>query len=238
MDMDEYSKRFHFHTEYVPPLLLEYLGRTDWKSYLDLGCGDGAFLYGLESKGLLAGKTVYAVDLSPSRLELVQAINGQFVCLQDDVCDTQVQDSSIDFLTTTQVIEHVPDDGDMVKEIHRVLAPNGTLYLSTVFKRWYGWYFYRCNGRWTLDPTHLREYTSDEQLLGILQQWDLEILENRKSLDGRPITDAILRRIGAGRRAYDNSILKRLRGLTVPIPGYYIWEIICRKRSAKSQIEA
>ena len=44
-------------------------------------------------------------------------------------------------------------------------ARAGSLYLTTVFKGWYAWYFYRCEGRWTVDPTHLREYRSDAELL-------------------------------------------------------------------------
>ena len=228
--MEDYSKRIQFYTEYAPPLLLDSLSKTVWNTYLDLGCGDGSFLYALDNRGLFSGKTVYAVDHSKSRLEQVQGINEKFICVADDVCKTQVQAASIDFLVSTQVIEHVTDDADMVREIYRLLSPNGTVYLSTVFKKWYGWYFYRCNGRWTLDPTHLREYSKDDQLLPIFEQCGFEILEDRKTLDGRPIMDAILRRIGAGRKVYDNSVLNLLRRLTIPIPGYYIWEIVGRKR--------
>jgi len=128
------------------------------------------------------------------------------------------------------VIEHVHNDEEMVREIRRVLAPNGIVYLSTVFKKWYGWYFYRCNGKWTLDPTHLREYNHDEQLLDVFERSEFEVLENRKSLDGRPVLDAVLRRIGANRKIYDNRLLRLFRAIRIPIPGYHIWEIVCQKR--------
>tara|TARA_B100000315_G_C14171536_1_gene404788 strand:- start:138 stop:590 length:453 start_codon:yes stop_codon:yes gene_type:complete len=149
--------------------------------------------------------------------------------MQDDVCQTQLPDASIDFLISTQVIEHVQNDSDMVSEIHRILAPNGTVYLSTVFKRWYGWYFYRCNGKWTLDPTHLREYTHDDQLLDILKKRGFDVVQNKKTRDGRPLLDAITRRLGGGRKIYENRVFKRLRRFCIPIPGYYIWEIVCTK---------
>ena len=229
MDIKEYSKRTQFYTEDVPQLLSRFLDGTPWTNCLDLGCGDGALLYALNKKGSFTGKSVCAVDLSASRLELVRQINSDIVCYPRDVCETQIEDGGIDFLISTQVIEHVESDAKMVEEIHRVLAPSGTVYLSTVFKKWYGWYFYRCNGKWTLDPTHVREYTQDNQLLDLFKQSDFDILETKKTLDGRPLLDAALRRMGAGNSIYNNRFLKWFRAFSVPIPGYYIWEIVARK---------
>ena len=219
-----------FYSEAAPPLLLSFLDSTEWHSCLDLGCGDGSLLYALDKQGYLAGKSVYAVDNSQSRLDQVSRINPNINCLLNDACQIQLEDQSVDFLVSTQVIEHVEEDGDMVKEIRRVVASNGTVYLATVFKKWYGWYFYRCNGKWTLDPTHLREYTQDDQLLAILRRNNFEILANRKTRDGRPLLDAVLRRVGASRKVYEQPLLKQLRKISVPIPGYYIWEIVVRKK--------
>lgn len=225
-----YSDRIQFFTDDIPSLLSQFLQEADWNTCLDLGCGDGALLSSLNNEGYFNGKSVFAVDLSANRIEAVREINQDFTCIVADVCDTPIKDSSIDFLISTQVIEHVADDNDMVKEMRRLLSDGGFLYLSTVHKKRYGWYFYRCNGKWTLDPTHLREYTDDSQLLDILRKHDFEVLENKKSLDGRPIMDFLLRRIGAPRRSYDNRFLKSLRALRIPIPGYYCWEIVCKKR--------
>lgn len=230
MGIETYSRRAQFYTGEVPSLLLQFLDQRSWNTFLDLGCGDGALLGALSSEGIFSGKTVYAVDLSETRIGLVKGINKDFICLLGDACDTGVQAGSIDFLISTQVIEHVRDDAKMVKEMHRIVSPNGTVYLSTVFKKWYGWYFYRCNGKWTLDPTHLREYTRELQLLGLFEQAGFEILKSQKSLDGRPLIDAVLRRIGASRNVYENRCLKLLRKVKIPIPGYYIWEIVGRRR--------
>jgi 2-polyprenyl-3-methyl-5-hydroxy-6-metoxy-1,4-benzoquinol methylase len=229
MNATDYAKRKQFYTDGVTPLLSDYLDRSTWNTCLDLGCGDGSLLNALEKQGYLAGKSVYAIDLSKSRIDLVKKINKDFACLVRDVCDTKLESGSIDFLLSTQVIEHVEDDTGMVGEIHRILAAKGTVYLSTVFKKWYGWYFYRCNGKWTLDPTHVREYTQDGQMVDLFRKYDFKILENKKTLDGRPVLDSIMRRIGAGRNVYDNRLLRMLRAISIPIPGYYIWEIVCVK---------
>lgn len=229
MKLEGYSKRGQFYTGDVPPLLSEFLGQTDWQTCLDLGCGDGALLSALDQRGAFHGKSVYAVDLSETRISEVKKINPDFNCLVADAGNTDIQDSHIDFLISTQVIEHVSDDHQMVKEMSRLLRDGGLLYLSTVQKKKYGWYFYRCNGKWTLDPTHLREYTEDSQLVDVLQENGFEILVNQKYLDGRPIMDAILRRLHAPRKIYGHRLFKSLRVIRIPIPGYYQWELVCRK---------
>lgn len=231
--LEKYSRRTQFYTDEVPPLLSSLLQDTSWKKCLDLGSGDGGLLRALDCHGYLEGKSVYALDVSKSRVSLVRTVNPDFGCVVGSASDTPIREGGIDLLISTQVIEHVPDDWEMVKELHRILAANGVLYLSTVFKKPYGWYFYRCNGKWTLDPTHLREYTLDNQLLDKLRQRGFEILHNVKTQDTRPLMDAVLRRLHAGRRAYDNPVLRRLRKFRVPIIGYYIWEIVCRKIPAR-----
>ena len=156
-----------FYTEDVPETLLRCLGDVEWSSFADLGCGEGVILNALDQMGLFSGKSVYAVDQSEERLSRVKQINNNFTCLAADASQTTIESNSIDLVISTQVIEHVPDDEAMVKEIQRILIPGGTAFVDTIFKKWYGWYFYRCNGKWTMDPTHVREYTEDKQLLDL-----------------------------------------------------------------------
>ncbi|MCJ7792569.1 MAG: class I SAM-dependent methyltransferase [Candidatus Marinimicrobia bacterium] len=232
IDIEKYARKHkHFYTESIPQLLLKFLDDVNWESYSDLGCGDGSLLYALNKKGYFNNKVVYAIDLSKNRISLVKKINKDFRCFVDNACNIRnIKDNSIDFLVSTQVIEHVPSDNDMIKEISRVLSKNGIVYLSTVFKKWYGWYFNRCNGKWTLDPTHVREYTQDNQLLDVFRNYGFKIVKNKKSLVYFLIANYILRRIGAERSVFNNHFLKILAGVfRVPIFGYYNWEIVCKK---------
>lgn len=219
-----------FLVDEIPELLTNILDTTTWSSLLDAGCGDGSLLHALNLNGYLSGKSAYGLDVEHTRLKIVREISDDLICLNGSACDVPVADKSIDIFVSTQVIEHVPDDEAMVREIRRVLADDGTVYLSTVFKKAYGWYFYRNGGRWVLDPTHLREYSRDSQLLDLFEKHDFDILVNQKTLDGRPVIDSIIRRLGGGRRVYGNRVLKRLRSFRVPIPGYYNWEIVCKKK--------
>ncbi len=234
MDIEEYAKHVHFYVDEPPALLLSLAGRDSWRTLLDLGCGDGWILRSLKSRGLLKDKQVIAVDLSESRIEVAQSIDPRFEChVTSSETISMIPGESVDLLVSSQVIEHVPSQDSMLREIHRVLKPDGKVYLSTVFKKWYGWYFYRCNGNWVMDPTHLREYRKDSELLGPAQAAGLKILEARKELFWFPLSDFILRRLfpaHVARGLYQKSWLQTLRRIRIPIPGYYNWEMVLQKQ--------
>ena len=114
-DLKEYSKRTHFYGDEIPPLLSELLDKTVWQCCADLGCGDGALISAMHSHGYLEGKVVYAVDASESRMDPVSKISPEIRCIVGDACDTLMDGGCIDILISTQVIEHVSSDEDMVK---------------------------------------------------------------------------------------------------------------------------
>ena len=226
------AKSLQFDSDELPQLLLGCASDPGWSTMADLGCGEGVILNALGNRGLLEGKSVYAVDMTEERVNRANRTYTHIKCLTADVCHTPIESDSIDLLITTQVIEHVDDDEDLVKEIQRVLAPGGIAYVDTIFKKWYGWYFYRCNGKWTMDPTHVREYGSDAELLDHFHRHGLKILANEKSLRRVPLVDSVLRRLGASRDSYNNNkLLRFLKKFSLPIPGYYIWGLVCKKQS-------
>jgi len=230
MNIEEYAKVApQYYTDEVPPLLIFLLKNNIVSKLLDCGCGDGSLLYSLKKRKLLRGLDVIGIDLSPSRVSLIKKIDTKFTANIDSAETLKtVRDNSIDILVTTQVIEHV-NDKKMTTSIHRVVKKCGIIYLSTVFKKWYGWYFYRRDGRWLLDPTHLREYTSDSQLLNLFRK-DFYLVVNKKSLQWFPIADFVLKRIGPLVRSRDNLFWKVIRSIRVPILGYYLWEIVLVKK--------
>lgn len=200
------------------------------KSFLDLGCGDGSLLYFLNKKWYFKDKKVYAVDFSKYRIELIKKINPKFKCFVNDACNiTNIKNDSIDFLNSTQLIEHVSSDEKMIKEISRILKKNGTVYLSTVFKKWYAWYFYKYNGKWALHPEHIREYTKDKQLIDLFEKEDFKILENKKKLFWFPLVEPIFRKLKIRRNIFENKFIKLLRNIKFPIIGYYEWELFFEK---------
>jgi len=232
MEIGEYSNKYiHYYTGEVPEFVSFIFRDFPVDNFVDLGSGDGCLLQSLLTNGYLKGvSNVTAVDISRERLDNVGRIDGRFKCLQADACNLEmINDESMDFVVSSQVIEHVPDHDRFISEAHRILRKGAILYLSTVFKKWYGWYFYRSKGKWALDPTHFREYTDENQLLEVVRRYGFGILKNRKVLQWFPITDFILKRIGMGRNIYNNKILDFFRKVKIPILGYYNWELVLKK---------
>ena len=63
-----------------------------------------------------------------------------------------IPDNQFDYAVSFQVIEHIEDDVTFLKEIYRVLKPNGKLILTTPNKKM----------SLTRNPWHVREYTPIE----------------------------------------------------------------------------
>ena len=231
MDIENYAKQgSQFYSDIIPLELKKILDNNQIKTILDVGCGDGSLIYALKGNSYLENRNILALDLSESRVNLVKNIDKR-VAANVDSAETleTVQDKSIDLLISTQVIEHV-DDTKMLESIYRVLNKDGIAYITTVYKKWYGWYFYRCNGRWVIDPTHLREYTQDSQLFNLIDTSKFKIIKNKKHLLYFPLVHIFLKILKiSDRKIYSNRFLKALKNIQIPILGYYNWEIIILK---------
>ncbi|TRZ51003.1 class I SAM-dependent methyltransferase [bacterium] len=226
MDIEKYSTIApQYYTGEIPTLLGDLLLHNNFDTILDCGCGDGSLLYGLKKRGLINASQINAVDLSKNRIVLVKKISPKFIARVDSAETLKsVKTDSIDLLFSTQVIEHV-DDKKMSTAMKRVTKNGSVVYLSTVFKKWYGWYFYKNDIGWVLDPTHLREYTNDDQLIKILNK-DFIVVFNKKTMQWFPIVDFIAKRIGLGTKNRDSHFWRLMRSIKIPIPGYYNWELI------------
>lgn len=231
-DVSDYSDYlFQYYDTSIPHLLKKYLESSKYKSLLDLGCGDGSILYSLKKNGYFKGKKIYGVDLSPKSIALVKKIDPRIRAFVDDVENIKnIKNNSIDFIISTMVIEHV-DDKKLLKTIDKVLKNKGVAYITTVFKKPYGWYYNRRNGKWVMDVTHLREYTSDEELMNLINYKKFSVLETKKSLLWFPVADFITRRILIKNRKFftENPFFNMIRKIQIPIMGYYAWEIVLEK---------
>jgi ubiquinone/menaquinone biosynthesis C-methylase UbiE len=197
MDFETYSKSFlHFHTEEIPDLLLKHLNKDASFSLADFGAGDGALLVALKLGGYLKNVThVTAVDLSPERCKRLREYTDFTVICSDVTLIPEIADSSVDFVICTQVIEHV-DQTKLLAEIRRVLKPEGVIYIASLVKKWYGWWYYRTlDGKWAMDPTHLREYSSKEEYEKVITDAGFTIVQTRLSKLRLSVFEFLLRRV-------------------------------------------
>lgn len=236
MNIEEYANILpQYYGLTIPETLKKYLDKTSFKSLLDCGCGDGAMLFTLKKNNYFNNKEIYAIDLSKNRINLVKKIDPKINAFVDSAEKLEkIKDNSIDFFISTHVIEHV-DDKKMLKAIDRVMKKNSTIYIGTIFKKWYGWYYYRKDGKWVMDLTHLREYMKNGELLNLIDRKKFKIIEEKKTQLYFPVIDFFIRRLSIinvlkNRDIFaNNSFFNILRAIKVPIIGYYNWEIILNK---------
>ena len=240
VDFKEYSqKHIHFFSDSIPKLVEEMLGDTINFSIIDLGCGDGRFFYFLKKNGYFNRvKKIVGVDLSQERLNRAKKHFPEIQTMIADVCNlSKVKNSTFDFVISNQVIEHVNNDYKMVREIKRILKNGGQAYVSSVMKKKYGFYIYRNNGVFVLDPTHVREYKSEMEFDEIFEKNNLKILHTNKNQVKFSIVDLCVRSmIKFGMINSDNTdfvnrkIVKWFRNhFKIPILGYFTIEAVCQK---------
>lgn len=196
MDFEQYSRTFlHFHTEEIPELVTENLKGKE-VDLADLGAGDGALLVALKMGGYLKkARKVVAVDLSTERCERLRKYTDFQVVCSDVTCIPELANDSFDFVICTQVIEHV-DQGKLLGEITRILRPGGTLYIASLVRKSFGWWYYKtADGKWAMDPTHLREYSSKEEFENVVKAAGFTIEETVLSPLKLSVLEFIARRV-------------------------------------------
>jgi len=235
----------YFLSEWMPPLLRRTAEASPPRVLADLGAGDGGTLWPLDRAGLV-GETIYAVDISGKHVALCERLSSKVRGIVSDVAHVdELADESVDAVVSSQVIEHLPDDRLLAPEIARVLRAGGWFYVASVIRGPRAFWFYKgkppAPERWQLDPTHMREYASEEAFRAALTHPALEFDVVRSSQLKFPLTDFALRvvsRVGAIAaedlpEVYVNGppwLAKARRAIGVPIPGYRWVEAAGRKR--------
>jgi methionine biosynthesis protein MetW len=110
---------------------LDVLRRSGLRSHrvLDLGCGEGRQVERM--RALLGDPVVVGLDLSTSVLLQARAEGAVPVTAAIDEETLPFRDGAFDLVVFSEVIEHLVDTDGVLDEILRVLAPGGTLIIST-----------------------------------------------------------------------------------------------------------
>ncbi len=112
-------------SRYGPPL--EYLERyRDTGRLLDVGCGLGFYLSEAKRRGWHAE----GVDVSPFTREYAAEAFGLEVHI-GELNSLDLPQESYDGISLWDTLEHVQSPSALLREVHRLLRPNGLLLLST-----------------------------------------------------------------------------------------------------------
>ncbi|NUS44570.1 MAG: methyltransferase domain-containing protein [Mycobacteriaceae bacterium] len=120
---------------------------------LEAGSGEG---YGADMIADVAARVI-AVDYDESAVAHVRASYPRVEMKQGNLADLPLPDAAVDVVVNFQVIEHLWDQGQFLRECLRVLRPGGELLISTPNRITFS------PGRDTpLNPFHTRELNAAE----------------------------------------------------------------------------
>lgn len=115
---------------YVEGVLQDFFLQRQWKKapkILDLGCGDGTNLIWLADYG----DRVYGSDYNLTRLTRAHHRSADHCFFLADILNYPVCDNAFDVVYFNHVLEHIPDDEAALRQVRRILKPDGLLILGT-----------------------------------------------------------------------------------------------------------
>ena len=97
---------------------------------LDYGCGPGSYIIPLAELVGESGK-IHALDIHPLAIQKVQDIASKKQLANVETilsdCQTALPDNSLDVVLLYDIFHHLSDRDSVLKELHRVLKPDGIL---------------------------------------------------------------------------------------------------------------
>ncbi|MCZ3367520.1 MULTISPECIES: class I SAM-dependent methyltransferase [Methanobacterium] len=94
-------------------------------NFLDVGCGIGYFPLVMKYLGMNA----YGVEPGKIDRELSEQYNLDITT--GTLLEAKYNDNFFDLITLNHVLEHVDNPSEIMKELHRILKPNGFLVIAT-----------------------------------------------------------------------------------------------------------
>ena len=118
--------------------ILSFLGPTEGKTCLEIGCEKGILSYYLREKG---GRWFHS-EFDRNLAQATQGLISKNVLLIEETA-LPFADRTFDLILAVDVLEHLPDDQKLIRELYRLMKPEGTLLVTVphslnrlVLNRW------------------------------------------------------------------------------------------------------
>jgi 2-polyprenyl-3-methyl-5-hydroxy-6-metoxy-1,4-benzoquinol methylase len=131
-----------------------YLANDKPGILLEVGCGNGAFLARMRSRGW----KVQGVEVDPTAAKIAKETFQLHVCV-GTLEEANFASASFDKVTMNHVIEHVSDPTGLLRGCHRVLKPGGELIVATPNINGIGHRRFKQNWRDLEPPRHLHLFS-------------------------------------------------------------------------------
>jgi SAM-dependent methyltransferase len=120
--LHEESTREHFIDVWTRRAMIARLGPLPAQPRVaDIGCSSGYMLEDLRAS--CPGATLIGVDMIASGLRNAHTLVPDARLLQADACALPIRGRTLDAALSANLLEHVPDDVQVLRELHRVLRP-------------------------------------------------------------------------------------------------------------------
>lgn len=122
---------------FKPEKVLSKIRTKKGQTVLDYGCGIGSFTLPLADLVGENGKVI-ALDMEPSAIQIVEKVARRknltnITTVQSD-CGTNLDDQSVDTVLFIGVLPYLQDPLPVLRELHRVLKPDGLLVSRHCFR--------------------------------------------------------------------------------------------------------
>ena len=206
---------------------------------LDVGCGNGAFLWNVEHHTPSKG---YGLDLSDSRTRMAAATVCSRRIAKADGARPPFPAESFDVIACLQVIEHIVDRQGFIAGLYEMLKPGGILVISSIRRGKHHWYYLRNeHGDMVLDKGHIHEFGSldefNQLVLSAHANPPFAIVRSFEYQVRFPALDFVFVRLHRlFRRSFTRSIPASRIGIAlrkatrIPIPGYFCTDVVAERR--------
>ncbi|MFA6537249.1 MAG: class I SAM-dependent methyltransferase [Patescibacteria group bacterium] len=190
------------------PIPLEYRG----KKILDLGCGNGLFLYNLQKYGKFEVCGVEMSDFAAEQARTKLGLDVRTGTLANNV----FLDNFFDIITLNHVLEHLPNPREILLELKRILKSGGVIMLTTpnaksFLARIFGKYWFALE-----TPRHLNIFSKKSILALIEKTEELEIVKADYQISNYVFVRSLVYFFNIKNKLL-NSILMKVKVLFYPI---------------------
>ncbi|EDM45849.1 metalloregulator ArsR/SmtB family transcription factor [Marinobacter algicola] len=165
-EQQELIAAFDLYAEPVANLIRNRSERHDWKTALEIGPGEGAFLPVLSkicehvvaldnSRDMLAKATRTCIDERLNNVDLIEGVTDNLLARGDD----------FDLVVANMVLHHVPSPADIFLDASALMNTGGCLFVSDLCSHDQDWAKEACGDLWLgFEPEELTSWATDAGL--------------------------------------------------------------------------